>query len=59
MMALTKVCTSITSGKFREYAWENFDKVVDMYKAIGYDYMVKINAAIADGRIREFTQPSM
>lgn len=59
MMALTKVCTSITSGKFREYAWENFDKVVDMYKAIGYDYMVKINAAIADGRIREFTKPSM
>lgn len=24
--ALMKVCTSITSGRFREYAWENYDK---------------------------------
>ena len=29
-MALQKVCTSITSGWFREYAWENYDK------ALGY-----------------------
>ncbi len=29
--ALEKVCTSITSGKFREYAWENYDKVLAMY----------------------------
>lgn len=26
-MALTKVCTSITSGWFREYAWEHWDQV--------------------------------
>lgn len=30
-MALMKVCTSITSGWFREYAWENYDRVLDIY----------------------------
>jgi len=30
-MALSKVCTSITSGKFREYAWENYDKALAMF----------------------------
>jgi hypothetical protein len=35
MKALEKVCTSITSGWFREYAWENYDKVLDLYKQMG------------------------
>lgn len=40
MMALEKVCTSITSGWFREYAWENYHKVVHMYKTLGVnDYI--------------------
>jgi hypothetical protein len=30
-MALQKVCTSITSGWFREYAWENYNKVTQLY----------------------------
>lgn len=29
--ALQKVCTSITSGWFREYAWENYDAVLEKY----------------------------
>lgn len=36
-MALEKVCTSITSGKFREYAWENYDKVYSMFKEQTFD----------------------
>lgn len=34
-MALMKVCTSITSGWFREYAWENYEKVLDLYNRMG------------------------
>lgn len=30
--ALEKVCTSITSGWFRAYAYNNYDAVVDLYK---------------------------
>lgn len=30
-MALMKICTSITSGWFREYAWENYAKIVNLY----------------------------
>lgn len=39
-MALEKVCTSITSGWFREYAWENYHKVQQIYKTLGVmDYV--------------------
>jgi len=30
LIALEKVCTSTTSGYFREYAWENYDKIVNL-----------------------------
>lgn len=43
--ALMKVCTSITSGWFREFAWENYDKVLDIYKKEGEDgYIKRFNA---------------
>lgn len=32
LMALEKVCTSITSGWFREFAWENYAEVVRFYR---------------------------
>jgi len=39
-LALMKVCTSITSGWFRWYAWENYDKVLDLYNQLGtMDYI--------------------
>lgn len=37
LMALEKVCTSITSGKFREFAWENYLKVRNMYDSMTFD----------------------
>ena len=43
--ALVKVCTSITSGWFREFAWENFDEVIKIYRANGEsDYINRFNA---------------
>lgn len=30
-MALEKICTSITSGWFREFAWENYFKILSLY----------------------------
>lgn len=32
--ALEKVCTSITSGWFREFAWENYDYILEMYDSM-------------------------
>ncbi|AJD81939.1 hypothetical protein YenMTG1_130 [Yersinia phage vB_YenM_TG1] len=40
-MALEKVCTSITSGWFREFAWENYFVVMAMYKKLGPNDYVK------------------
>lgn len=31
-IALEKVCSSITSGWFREFAWENYHEVLNMFK---------------------------
>ncbi|UAV84619.1 hypothetical protein PHB09_124 [Pseudomonas phage PHB09] len=43
-IALMKVCTSITSGWFREYAWENYSKVLDLYNELGEnDYIERFN----------------
>lgn len=39
--ALIKVCTSITSGWFREYAYNNFYEVLKMYRKFGEDDFVE------------------
>ncbi|AZU98059.1 hypothetical protein SEPL_310 [Salmonella phage SE_PL] len=39
--ALIKVCTSITSGWFREFAYNNFYKVIQMYREFGEDDFVQ------------------
>lgn len=43
--ALMKVCTSITSGWFREFSWENYDKVLALYIRLGEnDYIKRFNS---------------
>ncbi len=49
-IALEKVCTSITSGWFREFAWENLDRIEAMYEA---DYVDRFWRAVDDGRVRK------
>lgn len=41
LYALEKVCTSITSGWFREFAWENYHLVVKMHNDLGHDDYIK------------------
>lgn len=49
--ALMKVCTSITSGWFREYAWKNYYKVQEMYHA---SFVNKFTQALEAGKIQPF-----
>jgi hypothetical protein len=49
LIALEKVCTSITSGWWREYAWEHYYQVLGMYSD---DYVDRFQKALADGKIR-------
>lgn len=51
IMALEKVCTSITSGWWREYAWEHYHQAVGLYNA---DYVEKFEHALAAGKIRSY-----
>lgn len=50
-IALEKVCTSITSGWFREFAYENYDKVQALYHE---SFVDKFNKALALGEIAPY-----
>lgn len=50
-MAHEKVCTSITSGWWREFAWEHFAEVQAMYEP---DYVYRFWAAVDNGTVKEF-----
>lgn len=52
-MALEKVCTSITSGWFREYAWENYFQVQKMFSE---NYVTKFKTALKENKILPFHQ---
>jgi hypothetical protein len=49
--ALEKVCTSITSGWFREYAWENYAKVRKLYSQ---EYVDRFYHSLAEGKVRNY-----
>lgn len=49
-IALMKVCTSITSGWFRTFAWEHYDEVQAMYEP---DYVDRFWAAVKSGKVRK------
>jgi hypothetical protein len=47
--ALMKVCTSITSGWFREFCWENYDKIRELYDD---KYVERFWQAVEDGIVK-------
>jgi hypothetical protein len=49
--ALEKICTSISSGWWREYAWENYYQVLDLYRS---DYVERFKKALAQGIIKPY-----
>lgn len=50
-MALEKVCTSITSGWFRDYAWEHYYDALAMYDP---EYVNKFWADVDNGLVKTF-----
>lgn len=48
-IALQKVCTSITSGWWREYAWENYDRVLALYHSVKPNYIERFHIAKLKG----------
>lgn len=53
-MALMKVCTSITSGWWREYAYENHNRALSAYDD---EYADKFWSAVAAGRVLPYAKP--
>lgn len=52
-MALQKVCTSITSGWFRQYAWDNYDRVLELYHP---SFVRKFEDALKAGKIKDYNK---
>lgn len=52
-MALEKVCTSITSGWFREFCWEHYHEIQALYND---DFVSKFEEALSKGLIKPFTR---
>jgi hypothetical protein len=50
-MALEKICTSVTSGFFRDYAYENYDAILAMYDPF---YVERFRKAVDQGKVRKF-----
>jgi hypothetical protein len=50
-IALQKVCTSITSGWFRNFSWEHYHEAFSMYNS---DYVDKFKSALDAGKVRPF-----
>lgn len=48
-IALSKVCSSITSGWFREFAWEKYYKVKELYQA---DYVERFWKDVNSGLVK-------
>lgn len=55
-IALEKVCTSIASGWWRDYAWENYYKVAELYKERNkkVSYKDLFEAGLKNGIVKEF-----
>lgn len=51
VFALSKLSTSISSGKFRKFCYDNFETVVDNYRD---DYYDRFKSALDAGKIRDF-----
>lgn len=51
LMALEKVCTSITSGWFREFAWEKYEIVVQLYNE---NYVQKFKDGLESGVVKPY-----
>jgi len=52
--ALEKVCTSITSGWFREFAWEHYDAALSKFHLLQTDSPLseKFNQAVINGTVK-------
>ncbi len=53
LLALEKVCTSITSGWFREYAWENYEQIL---KLAHMGYYARFASRVKAGAVKQNKQ---
>jgi hypothetical protein len=52
LYSLQKVCTSITSGWFRDFAWEKYDLCKKLYYSRMLGYYDKFLQGVKDGRVK-------
>lgn len=53
LYSLMKVCTSVTSGWFREFVWESYDEIVELQKEY-HDYYDQFQKGLASGIVKPY-----
>ena len=53
-IALMKVCTSITSGWFRSFAYDSYHDVMTAYRQLPISYVERFRLALDDGIVKPF-----
>lgn len=54
--SLRKLCTRITSGRFRTFAWRNYDTIKSVYRMHYKNYVSNFIAACIQGKVRRFVR---
>jgi hypothetical protein len=57
-MALFKVCSSITSGWFREFAWEHYDEVMGLFEKDQHRFVKRFQKGLDNGTVLPYTVPN-
>lgn len=57
--ALEKVCTSITSGWFRTWAWEHYYEILNAYNNLPFDYTKKFKQQLDKGIVLPFEEQNV
>jgi hypothetical protein len=53
--AIAKVASSITSGFFRSWVYDNIFNILKLYEQTSKNYCDKFDAALAAGKVRPFS----
>lgn len=56
--AYAKVCSSITSGWFRQYCYQHIPEVLKLYEKTSKNYWEKFQSDVQSGLVKPFTTPS-
>ena len=54
--ALMKICTSVTSGWFREWCWEHYENILTFHNTAGHNYYNRFKKCLESGYVKLYKE---